>query len=116
MTSVQTPPQETSGSAPRHFDPEEFRMSVGDHLEELRRRVIYGLVGFFVAAVVCLTFGDRVVTIFCRPLIQALQRSDVNPQLFTDQPTDAFMVYIKISLICAAAIASPWMVYQIWQF
>ena len=26
------------------------------------------------------------------------------------------MVYVKISMITAAAIASPWLLYQLWQF
>ena len=30
--------------------------------------------------------------------------------------SESFMVYIKISMITAAAFASPWMVYQLWQF
>ena len=26
------------------------------------------------------------------------------------------MTYLKVALICAAAIASPWLLYQLWQF
>jgi sec-independent protein translocase protein TatC len=56
------------------------------------------------------------VGIFCRPLFDALQKSDLNPQIFTEQLADGFMVYLKISLIVAAALASPWVIYQLWQF
>jgi sec-independent protein translocase protein TatC len=101
----------------RHdFNPDEFQMSIGDHLEELRRRILFGLLGVGVAAVFCLYFGQRVVSIFCRPLIDALQKYNISPQIYTDQPADAFMVYIKISMISAASIAAPWMIYQLWQF
>jgi sec-independent protein translocase protein TatC len=98
------------------FDPTQFQMSIGDHLEELRRRVILALMGIVVVGVVCLIFGQRLVAIFCRPLFDALQKSDLNPQIFTEQLADGFMVYLKISLIVAAAIASPWVIYQLWQF
>src|SRR5205807_6448252 len=30
--------------------------------------------------------------------------------------TESFAVYMEISLICAVAVAAPWMLYQIWQF
>ena len=98
------------------FDPTQFQMSIGDHLEELRRRIILALLGVAVVGVVCLAVGQRLVAIFCRPLFDALQKSDLNPQIFTDQLADGFMVYLKISLIVAVAIASPWVIYQLWQF
>jgi Sec-independent protein secretion pathway component TatC len=32
------------------------------------------------------------------------------------EASESFMVYIKISMITAAALASPWLIYQVWQF
>jgi sec-independent protein translocase protein TatC len=104
------------GEQDAEFDPTKFQMSVGDHLEELRRRILRGLGGLAVGAVICLALGQRVVTVFCRPLVDTLQKYDISPQLYTNQLTDAFMVYTKISLIAAAALASPWIVYQLWLF
>jgi sec-independent protein translocase protein TatC len=98
------------------FDPNQFQMSIGDHLEELRRRILLGLAGIAAMALVCLAFGQHLVSFFCRPLYDALQKSDINPQLYTEQLADGFMVYIKISLIVAATFASPWVVYQLWLF
>ncbi|MGA3065733.1 MAG: twin-arginine translocase subunit TatC [Tepidisphaeraceae bacterium] len=98
------------------FDPTQFQMSIGDHLEELRRRILLALLGIAVVGVGCLAVGQRLVGIFCRPLFDALQKSDLNPQIFTEQLADGFMVYLKISLIVAAALASPWVIYQLWQF
>jgi sec-independent protein translocase protein TatC len=98
------------------YDPNEFQMSIGDHLEELRRRILLGLAGVFVTSMICLAIGQRLVSIFCRPLYEALQKCNVNPMLYTEQLADGFMVYIKISLIVAAVIASPWFLYQLWQF
>ncbi|MGE5609011.1 MAG: twin-arginine translocase subunit TatC [Bacillota bacterium] len=100
----------------KDFDPESYRMSLGDHLEELRWRLIFGLLGFLAAAIVCLIFGERVMSIFCQPLVTALQKYELNPQVYMTQITDSFMVYMEVSLISAAAIASPWLLYQLWQF
>src|SRR6185369_10543309 len=30
--------------------------------------------------------------------------------------SESFMVYVKISMISAAVLAGPWMLYQLWQF
>jgi sec-independent protein translocase protein TatC len=98
------------------FDPDQYRMSIGEHLDELRRRLILGLIGFAVALVFCLVFGQRVTAAFCAPLIETLQTRGLNPQVYYTDVADAFMVFLKISLISAAAIASPWLLYQVWLF
>jgi sec-independent protein translocase protein TatC len=98
------------------FNPDDFQMSIGDHLEELRRRLLLGLIGLLPAVIVCMLFGRQMLAILCRPLTAALQRYDISPQIYTDELSDAFMVYIKLSMIAALAIAGPWIVYQLWQF
>jgi len=37
------------GSVPTGYNPEEYRMTVGEHLEELRKRMFLGLGGFMAA-------------------------------------------------------------------
>jgi sec-independent protein translocase protein TatC len=91
-------------------------MTVGEHLEELRRRLILAIVGFVVVLIVALCFGKRVTSEFCAPLIDTLIAKHLNPQLFYEELSDGFMVIINISLITAVAIASPWILYQLWQF
>lgn len=98
------------------FNPDEYRMSLGDHLEELRRRLILGLAGFAVALGVCLVFGKEVLAVFCRPLLLVMQEYEVNPMLFMGNLSDGFMVYLKISMIGALVLASPWIVWQLWLF
>ena len=112
----------TSSTAPvvddraREFDPEQYRMTIGEHLEELRRRFVLGLIGFALVAIFCFIFGKQVVSYFCQPLVDALEAVDVNPQIYITATGDAFMVYMQIGLICAAAISAPWVLYQIWLF
>jgi len=97
-------------------NPNEYRMSLGDHLEELRRRLILALIGFAVAMAGCLVFGKEVLAIFCKPLLQVMQKYEVNPMLFMGNLSDGFMVYLKISMIAALVLAAPWMVWQLWLF
>ncbi len=109
--------KEPQASKPKHVDdPEQYRMSIGDHLEELRTRMIFGLIGFVVAAGVCLFYGKKVMTAFCAPLTRALLERNINPQMFYTEVGEPFMVFIQISLITAAAFSAPWMLYQLWMF
>jgi sec-independent protein translocase protein TatC len=103
-------------ATPEIHDPESYRMTVGEHLEDLRRRFVLGLIGFAVVGIVCLWYGTRLESYFCQPLVDALSAADVNPQVFYSQPGDPFMVFMQISLICAAVIAGPWILYQLWLF
>src|SRR4051812_46110975 len=99
------------------FDPDAYRMTLGEHLEELRRRLIWALLGFGLALVVCLFIGkDRLVVFFCRPLIEAQQSFDLNTQLQEQTPGSVFMLYLKVCMITAAALSAPWSLYQLWRF
>ena len=110
------PPKAAKPAKPVEFDPDEFRMTVGEHLEELRKRFIAGLIGFAISLAICLFFSKRVVSAFCWPLIDSLQRHNLNTQMIVDEIGEGFMVFVKIALITAAAFASPWMLYQVWLF
>ena len=98
------------------FDPDSYRMTVGEHLEELRWRMVLALIGFAVVLGVCLFYGTDVLSAFCAPLVNTLAKHDINPQVVTDEVGEGFMTFIEISVICATAIASPWILYQLWQF
>jgi sec-independent protein translocase protein TatC len=110
----------TDSSASEKLDPssnpEDYRMTIGEHLEELRRRIVRALLGFGAACAVTFLCGRNVTAIFCRPLISALRAHHLPENIYTTELTDGFMTYVRISLISAGAIAAPWMVYQIWQF
>lgn len=111
MTVAEPPP-----STKPHFDPDEYRMTIGEHLEELRRRMIIGLLGFAVTLGACLLFGDRVLEIFCAPLTRVQLDMGLNPQIHYDDVGEGFMVWLEVNVITAVALASPWIVYQLWQF
>ena len=117
MTAVAPPPaQPKPPPPPDDFDPDQYRMTIGEHLEELRSRVILGLIGLVGVTVALLFFGDQVLLTFCRPLFNTLQEKGLNPQLYYTKLGEGFTVWLKIVMISAAAIASPWVLYQLWQF
>ncbi len=105
-----------SGAKTTNPTPDDYRMTIGEHLEELRTRLILGLMGFAIAAVVCFVFGEKVVRYFLLPLMDALKTDGFSPQVFMSEVSESFMVYVKISMITAGVFASPWLVYQLWLF
>jgi sec-independent protein translocase protein TatC len=112
MTVAAPPPPPTK----HKFDPDEYRMTIGEHLEELRRRMIIALVGWGVMLVVCFLLGDQVLLVFCRPLFNVLDAKHLNTQIYYDELGEGFLVWIEVNLITATALASPWIVYQLWLF
>ncbi len=99
------------------FDPESFRMPVGDHLEDLRRHLILALVGVAVAFAFCLVIAKRILVPFVAgPLIAALESAEVNPQVFFTGVADPFFVYLRVSMVGAFVLSGPWVIYQAWRF
>ena len=116
MTTVSAPPPRKA--AKEKFDPDQFRMTIGEHLEELRWRLILGIIGFAVALIVFMipSVGERVIVIFCAPLVNGLKQYDMTPQFDAHALTEVFMTYLQISIICAFIVAGPWIIYQLWLF
>ncbi|QDU70762.1 twin-arginine translocase subunit TatC [Mucisphaera calidilacus] len=92
-------------------------MSIGDHLEELRKRILYALIGTGVAAILTFAFGFQLIAWIARPLLQAQEALGYPPAVYAFDPTVGFTsVYLRVSLIAAAILASPWILYQLWRF
>ena len=88
-------------------------MSLGDHLEELRARLILAILGFAVVLIVCLAFGKWIISFIELPYIKVMGQE---ARLQSIAPTDGFISYMDISMIAAVVIASPWIFYQLWLF
>jgi sec-independent protein translocase protein TatC len=104
--------------ASKKHDPEEYRMTIGEHLEELRKRLFLGLGGFILVFFVFMipSIGEKVVEYTCRPLQIALNRNGLPTTVYSMEAAEPFMTYIKAAMISAATIAGPWIIYQLWLF
>jgi len=92
------------------------RMSFGDHLMELRSRMIKSICGFLVAFIVCMCFAKHILGFITVPLMVALEASGHEQQLVTTSLQAPFMMWIKISLFGGLFLGSPWIFYQLWGF
>ena len=68
-------------------DPLDSTMSLGDHLEELRMRLIRALVGLVVGTVICLSFGTRIIKFIERPYLKLYETPDVKIQTSEKEKT-----------------------------
>jgi len=89
-------------------------MSLGDHLEELRMRLLLALAVLMVDLILCLFFGKYIITFIKAPYVAAVTSGEA--QLTTLKPAEVIVSYIKICLISGLIISSPWVFYQIWMF
>jgi sec-independent protein translocase protein TatC len=89
------------------------KMSFLDHLDELRRRIMYAAVSLAVGVVIAFFFIDDIFDFIMRPLQAMLPPGGT--MIYTD-PTEAFMLNVKIALLAGLVIASPAVMTQIWLF
>ncbi|MEX2673722.1 MAG: twin-arginine translocase subunit TatC [Phycisphaeraceae bacterium] len=97
-------------------NPEDLRMSLGEHLEELRWRLFLGIIGPLIAAIVMLVFGKQVVGFLAQPVLVAMDQVGLEPRLINPSVTSAFAVYLKVSLLGGLIIGIPWLFWQLWLF
>ena len=91
-------------------------MSLGDHLEELRSRLILAILGLLAGLVVCLFFGSYLMRFMAAPYEFAMEKVGREPVLLAIRPPETFLVYIKVCLLFGLIISSPWVLYQLWTF
>jgi sec-independent protein translocase protein TatC len=100
------------------FDAEEeetpgAKMSFLDHLDELRRRIIASLLGVLVGCLIAFTFVTKIYDFVMRPLHAMLPPGS---KLVYTEPTEAFMLYLKMALLAGIIIAAPIVLWQVWLF
>lgn len=84
------------------------RMSLIEHLEELRKRIIISAIALAVTTSVCFAFKGYLLEFLLSPL--------GDRELLTLGPTESFMTVFRVSFYAGLIIASPVIIYQIWVF
>src|SRR5688500_2769310 len=98
---------------PERASDEHGKMSFLEHLDELRRRIIYSLIAVGVGFAIAFSFIDRIFAFIVLPMQQMLPAGQ--KMIYTD-PTEAFMLQIKIGLMAGLIVASPIVFSQVWLF
>ena len=87
-----------------------------DHLEELRRRIIYSIISVAVGFCVCWWKVERIYDVMQRPIMDALKSNGMAEKLVYLNPTEPFNLYLKIAALAGLFLTSPFVLYQVWMF
>jgi sec-independent protein translocase protein TatC len=87
-----------------------------DHLEELRKRLVYSIMAVAVGFGACWGFRERIYSIMERPIVDALRANGLPDKLVYLNPTEPFNLYLKIAALAGLFLTSPFVLYQVWMF
>ncbi|HEV2492521.1 MAG TPA: twin-arginine translocase subunit TatC [Terriglobia bacterium] len=115
-TTTQNPPPTNPPPDPEEEQFNGKQMSFLEHLEELRKRLLYSIYSLIVGAAISFYFADNIYGYLSRPLTDTLTALHMSPKLAYFNPVDPFNLYIKLSLLGGVFIASPFILWQLWLF
>lgn len=107
-----------AASAPINESAKEEMPTMGflDHLEELRKRLVYSIIAVAIGFFACWGYAERIYAVMQRPIMEALQHNGLSAKLVYLNPTEPFNLYLKVGGMAGLFIASPFVLYQIWCF
>jgi sec-independent protein translocase protein TatC len=89
------------------------RMTLLEHLEELRRRLAWSIAAIFVGFLLCWYWAPPIFAWLSVPITQFLPQGE---KLAFTGLVDPFMLYMKVALLAGIFLASPVVLYQFWLF
>src|SRR5829696_3428418 len=102
---------------PEPFDDPGSKMSFLEHLDELRKRLIYVVYSLIAGCVIAYIFIGKIFDFIMKPM-QAMLPHDAagSGKLMYTAGSEPFMLFIKIGFLAGIFIASPLILWQVWKF
>jgi len=91
-------------------------MSFGDHLEDLRKRVLLSILGIVPIFAIAFGFGRPLLRLLIEPAQHQLTKAGQGAQLLATGPFETFGAVVQIALIVTVLLGAPWLLYQLWMF
>ena len=79
----------------------EKKITVGEHLIELRSRLIKSILFLIIAFVVCYIFSDKIYNFLVDPYAQAVKNDGNDRRLIFTALHETFLTYIKLAFFSA---------------
>jgi sec-independent protein translocase protein TatC len=100
----------------RREDPDAYRMTLGEHLDELRGSVIRSLLALVLISIACIWPAKYLLEIIARPMVLALRRHGQQESFLQTSPVEGIVVYIKVVVIFGLIFSAPYILWQLWKF
>ena len=116
-TAPNTTTSEDAKSAP---DETEGVMTIWEHLEELRSRLVKMMIAFLIGAIGAWTQKETLLKVLAKPFTDAWAQAPRElvggAALNFPSPAAAFIAYAQLSAIAGIVVALPFMLWQVWAF
>jgi sec-independent protein translocase protein TatC len=96
-------------------DLDDKKMPLIEHLVELRQRLLYSIVAFFICFAIAYYFHSEIFNFLVQPLNHVFDGQSGRRMIFT-APTEAFFTYIKVAFFTGVCLAFPIIANQLWMF
>ena len=91
-------------------------MPLLDHLIELRRRLLWSGLAFFICFALCYYFSREIYSFLVQPLANILEHRGANRRLIFTALYEAFFTYLRVAFFGAAFISFPVVASQVYLF
>ncbi len=104
--------------ATRKQKPSPDAMTLGEHLGELRKRLMICILAFIVAAIIATVDYESILHFLVRPLCNVDHATLHNGScsLYITNPLDGLSLRVKIAMFGGLVLSSPVILYQVWRF
>lgn len=84
----------------------ENKMTLQNHLEELRKRIIFSIIFFFSSFCICYFFAAEIYQFLLQPFSEIFLNNQ-NQRLIYTSPAEAFITYLKLSFYSSLFFSFP---------
>ncbi len=113
-------PAQDAAEAQGNAEPPEAEagMTLWEHLDELRGRLVKMILAFLVGAITAWTQREWLLIVITKPFVEAWKEIGLKdgPSLVFLAPAAQFVAYIRIAAIAGFVMALPLLLYQVWAF
>ena len=113
MSGVDAEFEEEARTSSRGDEGELSRMSFLEHLEELRKRILYSIIALGISFFVCWGFAPEIFHYLELPILQYLPKGE---KLAFTRLASPFFLYMKVAFLGAIFLSAPVILWQVWCF
>ena len=110
------PPVDNADEVVDETESGDKRMSLFDHLHELRKRMRNAAIAFLLSMIVAFIYNKRLYEILTRPVRAAIKHANQDIRFIITEPGEAFWVYLKLSIVAGLIFSAPLIFWELWKF